>query len=67
MATTSPEVQGVSTESTPTSTSVPSPTPAPLSTGGAIGVLAFLAAIIGLPIWGIVKIIKKYRKPKEKV
>jgi hypothetical protein len=60
----SPEVQGVTTQNTPAPISSPSPTPAPLTTGGVIGVLGFLAVLIGLPIWGIVKIIKKFRKPR---
>ena len=48
------EVNGVSVTSTPT--------PAPLMTGDMIGALAFLAIIIGLPIWIIVKMVKKFRK-----
>jgi hypothetical protein len=35
-----------------------------LTTGGTIGALAFLAVIIGLPIWIIIKIVKKFRTPK---
>lgn len=45
-----------------TSTSVtPTPTPAPVTTGGAIGALVVLAIIIGLPVWIIIKIIKKFK------
>lgn len=65
----SPEVQGVTTEITPIPSSVPtlssSPTATPAPTaGGTIGALVFLAAIIGLPIWGIKKIIKKIKNKK---
>jgi hypothetical protein len=60
----SPEVQGALTESTPSPVSTPKATPAPLTTGGTIGVLAFLTFIVGLPIWVIIKIVKKFRKPK---
>ena len=53
------EVMGASDNPTPTSS------PAPLTTGGTIGVLAFLAFIIWLPIWIIKKIIKRFKDKKE--
>lgn len=40
----------------------PTPTPVPLTIGEVIGVLAFLAVVTGLPIWIIIKIVKKFRK-----
>lgn len=55
------ETKEVTTDTNPTSS------PKPLTTGGAIGVLGFLIAIIGLPIWIVIKIIKKFRKPKTVV
>lgn len=65
--TSSPEVQGASTQNNPTSIPSPTPTPAPLTTGGAIGALVFLAIIIGLPIWVVAKIVKRFRKPKTEI
>jgi len=60
--TSSPNVQGASTQITPTSVPSPSPSSTPLTTSETLGVLAFLAIVIGLPIWGIIKLIKKLRK-----
>jgi flagellar biogenesis protein FliO len=40
----------------------PTPTPAPVTTAGVVGALGFLAVITGLPIWGVVKIVKKFKK-----
>jgi hypothetical protein len=65
--TSSSEVQGASTQNTPTPIPSPTSTPAPLTTGGTIGALAFLAVIIGLPIWIVFKIIGKFRKPKIEI
>jgi len=55
-----PQVQGVSVSPSP------SPTPTP-GAGSMVAVLAFLAVIIGLPIWVIVKIVRKFRKPKIEI
>lgn len=67
----SPETQGLSTEApvSPTiqPTQRPTPTPKPLTTGETIVALGTLAAIIGLPIWIIIRIIKRFRKPKTQV
>jgi len=67
----SPEIQGVSTETSPSPTiqptQEPTPTPKPLTAGETTMALGVLAVIIGLPIWIIVGIIKRFRKPKEQI
>lgn len=57
--TASSEVKGASV--------TPIPTSAPPTTGNVIGVLASLAIIIGLLIWIIVKIVKKFKKPRTEI
>jgi hypothetical protein len=61
----SPIVKGVSSETTPMPT--PSPAIEPLTAGEKAITLGVLAVIIGLPVWVITKIVKKFRKPKVEI
>ncbi len=70
-STPSPEVESAATEA-PTSPTgqpaqEPTSTPKPLTAGETTIALGVLAAMIGLPVWVIVKIIKRFRKPKEQI
>lgn len=63
--TSSPQVQGAVAESTPVPT--PTPTVKPLTAGETAISLGVLAVVVGLPIWIIVKIIRKFRKSKLEI
>lgn len=58
-STPAPQVQGVATS--------PSPSPAPLTTGDTVGVLAFLAVLIGLPVLVIRKIVRHFKNRKTEL
>jgi len=61
--TVTPKVQGISTELTP----IPTPTITPLTTTETGITLGVLATIIGLPTWIIIKIIRRFRRPKIEI
>lgn len=63
----SPQVQGASAESTPEPTPTPTPTIKPLTAGETAISLGVFALMIGLPIWVIAKIVRRFRKPKLEV